>query len=383
MRRGAAVGVVLALCPAPAHAAQRLLGVAPSISAAITQARPGDTIVVPAGTYREQVEIDRRITLRPLGDGAVVIDAECTRDHAIRIRGAAANGARIEGIEVMGSREAAIVVEGRATRRVTIADMRIHDYDCTGTGGPQAAGIASWYAGGLRVLRNRITYRATSPTPVTGSGDGIFLASTGTTPSGGGHLIVGNDIIGGHDGIGGVPFDQRRAGADRRTTIARNVVHHCGDDGIQVAGGGLDVRVLGNRVVGCAVGVATAPLLTGRLVVRRNWLVPDRRGIDGIRACITVGGRGALTIEGNRCNAGDGGVGVVQATIGLGPLRLRGNRIRAGSYAVDLRDVGHVRMDGDRLCSRSGPIARFGLIEARSLDDLRRRTGQERRGRRC
>src|SRR4030042_28175 len=47
-----------------------------TIGAAVQAAGPGDSILIHAGTYREQVNLDKQLTIRPYGDGAGTVDGE-------------------------------------------------------------------------------------------------------------------------------------------------------------------------------------------------------------------------------------------------------------------------------------------------------------------
>lgn len=68
-----------------------------SIAALIAAAAPGDTVVVPPGTYREQVVIDKSITL--VGDGRPLIDGGGTGDVVV----VTADGVTIRGFVIEGS----------------------------------------------------------------------------------------------------------------------------------------------------------------------------------------------------------------------------------------------------------------------------------------
>ena len=68
-----------------------------TISALIAAASPGDTVVVPPGTYREQLVIDKPITLA--GEGRPVIDGGGTGDVIL----VTADGVTIRGFVIQGS----------------------------------------------------------------------------------------------------------------------------------------------------------------------------------------------------------------------------------------------------------------------------------------
>jgi nitrous oxidase accessory protein len=69
----------------------------PSIASLIAAASPGDTVIVPPGTYREQLVIDKQVTL--LGEGRPVIDGGGTGDVVV----ITADGVTIRGFVIEGS----------------------------------------------------------------------------------------------------------------------------------------------------------------------------------------------------------------------------------------------------------------------------------------
>jgi parallel beta-helix repeat protein len=71
----------------------------PGINAALSQAHPGDTVVVPDGKYRENIELREGVTLRALHPGAVTLSSADGRPAimARRIDSGSAEGLWIEG----------------------------------------------------------------------------------------------------------------------------------------------------------------------------------------------------------------------------------------------------------------------------------------------
>src|SRR5207247_2660601 len=99
--------------PAPEHA-PRTITVRPggSIQAAVDQARPGDTIEVEPGTYRQSVLVDvDRITLRGLvKDGQrAILDGEGERTDAVIASG---HGFTVEGLALRNYTSNGITVQG-------------------------------------------------------------------------------------------------------------------------------------------------------------------------------------------------------------------------------------------------------------------------------
>jgi nitrous oxidase accessory protein len=84
-------GLTATAQPAAASAQQ------PSIASLIAAASPGDTVVVPPGTYREQLVIDKPLIL--IGEGRPVIDGGGTGDVVV----ITADGVTIRGFVIEGS----------------------------------------------------------------------------------------------------------------------------------------------------------------------------------------------------------------------------------------------------------------------------------------
>src|SRR3990167_7624031 len=127
----------------------------PTINAAIQAALPGDTISIHGGTYNEQVDITKKLTLTAFGDGSVWIDGQCQRAHAIQVRVAGASDSVIRGLGLRNTTEGAMYIEGpdggSASQRpsnITIDQNTITDFNCVASQGAQyKAGVASWYGG--------------------------------------------------------------------------------------------------------------------------------------------------------------------------------------------------------------------------------------------
>jgi PPM family protein phosphatase len=90
--------------PAPVRIEPRELSVGrgaayASISEALAAARPGDTILVPAGEYREQVHLLTGVSIASRVPGAAILRASASGGPAIVARGV--RGARIEGFRVL------------------------------------------------------------------------------------------------------------------------------------------------------------------------------------------------------------------------------------------------------------------------------------------
>ncbi|MBA3853962.1 MAG: nitrous oxide reductase family maturation protein NosD [Gemmatimonas sp.] len=190
MRRLLALAsLIAALTPSASLAAQELVvgAGAPfqTITAAVAAAKPGSTIRVRSGIYREPTIVIRIAGIRLVGEGWPVLDGEGARE-IVNIR---ADDVQVQGFELrntgvahMEDRAALRVIEAS---RCTIADNRFRQtlfavylqraHDCTirnndiiGAGGGESNngnGVHLWHSTGVRVIGNSIR----------GQRDGIYF----------------------------------------------------------------------------------------------------------------------------------------------------------------------------------------------------------------
>jgi len=397
----AAVVVLLVCASTPQKAAAKTLEVGsngyPTISEAVQAAGPGDTILIHTGTYTEEVAIDKEITLDVYGDGDVWVDGQCLRNHGFWIWG---NGATLRNIKVRNTIEAAVLLNAdrpdqERPSNITIDSMTMQDFDCTwtseqpGTWGQYRAGIAAWYTGsGIRITNNFIQHR-TSGSPY-GSADGIWFKSSDTNPSGGGHYLAGNTIIGGWDGIAGEEEGSAHGTFDRDTIVQNNTIQNTWDDCIQSEGGDQNVRIRNNDLSGCGTGIAFAAPVTGPLYVENNHIHDLVTGLYGNHFCFKVGntGGGTTYLTGNICEvtAGPGqeANGIQQTNEGLSPIVSRRNVFRVSHYVFT---VGWADMppgtdfDEDCMWSSDGDVfVKWANVYYTSLASFQAATGQERNG---
>ena len=93
-----------------------------SIQAAINAANPGDTIEVPAGTYRENLVITKPVALIGAGAGKTVIESVVEDHPVITIESGRPIEVRLAGVTVTGGL-GGLVVRGRA--QVTVEDSTV------------------------------------------------------------------------------------------------------------------------------------------------------------------------------------------------------------------------------------------------------------------
>src|SRR3972149_5514977 len=96
-----------------------------TINAAVQAAASGDTVLVHAGTFSEQVELNKAVTLAAFGDGPVWINGNCARTNNIHIT---ASNVTVKGVGAKRANEAGIRLD--AASNVTIDGVTVQDYNC-------------------------------------------------------------------------------------------------------------------------------------------------------------------------------------------------------------------------------------------------------------
>ena len=350
------VGLILAWRIIASSAATITVLPSQSVQAAIDAAASGDTVHV-QGVHTERVVIARALVLE--GEAGAMLDGGCAGWAGVEV---GANGVTVRNLTVRntpgpsiylngqdGARPANVTIEGNALLNFDCDQSRDHVYE---------AGVSSYYGGGgLRIVNNTIT-GPYSPSTNCGSGecaDGIWVKSNESNPSGGGHYIGSNRISNVWDGIGGEEEGSSRGAYDRNSTIERNVIGPCHDDGIQMDGGNQNNVVQDNEVYGCGSGVSFNPVNTGPLTIRRNYIHDLVSGdwFGGDSYCFKVGGGGGgtTTLDSNRCIVPSGGTdGIHQTNDGLTPLSSSGNCYITSRYVFEIGGpVSGLAFDGDTI----------------------------------
>lgn len=98
--------------PAGTQVTIRVPADAPTISAAVSLAQPGDLVLVAPGVYHESVRVDRaRVTLRGESRDAVVIDGRLRQPNGIVVT---APGVAVENLTVRNNTQNGVLVTGSA-----------------------------------------------------------------------------------------------------------------------------------------------------------------------------------------------------------------------------------------------------------------------------
>jgi len=354
-----------------------------SIQTAINAALSGDTVHVQAGVHAEQVSITKPLTLE--GDAGAVIDGSCSREFGVFIGTPGVSGVVVRGFEIRNTRGSGVRIEhdddlpmSSAPRNITVDESYIHDFWCNQSGDPfGVAGVSSWYGGpNITITDNTIKYRGALSDTASGQrsdADGIFFGSTNSRPSGGGHYVARNRIVGGWDGLGGGDEAEVAGTLHKNSTVENNVIMTCDDDGIQAEGGGQNVRIRNNTISGCLIGIAIASPQTGPTYVEGNV-------ISGLfNACYKVGngpGTGVTYLTGNRCT---GPKGMQQTDPNHVSLVLRQNCWNQGGYIFELPygPTSGLDFDEDVMYSTGTPFKWNGGVTYGSLAAFQAATGDE------
>ncbi|MDP2675099.1 MAG: right-handed parallel beta-helix repeat-containing protein [Dehalococcoidia bacterium] len=291
------------------------------------------------------------------GHGAT-IDVDCGADNNVLIQ---ASNVTLRNYTLLHAEEAAVRIDGKDAdyRNIVIENVTIKDFNCADGGNDQLrAGVACWGCTALTVRNSHIETGHTY-------GDGIWVKNYGPS-KGGGHTFTGNRIIGGWDGIGGEPEDKPYGGVYKNTLIQGNSVSGCHDDGIQVEGGNVNVRVKGNTVTDCGIGVAFAPNITGPLYIEGNVLRNLRVGDYGQQAAFKIGdaensnAKGIAYITGNTIStAGDG---FMQSNPGLSPIVFTDSCLNVSRYVYEFTAPLPAGSSFDRNVLKTTDTTRFAKI---------------------
>lgn len=202
-------------CGVIASAATLVVGrAAATLQATVSKAAPGDIVIVPQGTWRGPLIIDKPITLRAnaekSGEKPVIDGGGDGIALKITAPGVVVQGLRIQnsGTSLSGLPPAACIHVAKTARAAIVRDCTVER--C-------AFGIWVHETDGARIEDNRVIGSLTGHRSNRGNGIHLFNAS---------HLVVrGNHVSGGRDGIY-VSATEDSVIADNRLTETRYGVHY-------------------------------------------------------------------------------------------------------------------------------------------------------------
>lgn len=263
-----AAAVLLLVCAASVALSPRSSSAASftgPIGEAIERAAPGDTIVIPAGIYHEQLTIDKPLTL--LGEGRPIIDGGGRGDVIV----ISAEGVTLRGFVIQGT--ARDVAREPAAIRVTAPRATIEDNELRDV----LYGISLLNSNGHVVRNNRISSIPELPTERRGHAIYLFNASD--------CLVEGNVIRYGKDGLF-LGFANRNLLRHNDVAGVRYGIHYMYAN---------DNEFTNNRFRDNIAGAAI--MFSRGIILRENEMAYNRSGASGYG--ILLKDVDDVTIEGN------------------------------------------------------------------------------------
>lgn len=280
-------------------------------------------------TWGEDVKIEKIYKLSDIysGDGMLVLDGLCgTENGWIKIDGESAvlNAEKnsfeavlisdckyviLENLTIKGGYRCGINITGGSEHirirncdvsgwgRVGILDETIGNYIADGTTVNYDAGIRIYDVSNVVVERctihdsdaftnpwNSESWSWVHPAGTSGiicrANEGLVLRYNN---------IIGNDIHRWNDGVEGIVNGYREGGLGHDSDIYGNMIAFCEDDGLEVDGGGMNVRIYQNRIENGLCGISTAPVASGPLYIYEN-LITNMGTLNGdLNAMIKAG----------------------------------------------------------------------------------------------
>jgi len=250
---GVAAVAAIAVMAMAAAASARTLVVTPghSIQKKIDKANAGDTVIVQAGTYRESLDINKRLHLA--GQGAILTEGAPGHTLCNSMPGPDLVGICVHGkLKFSGGGAPKIV---HRVRGIEISGFRVRGFS--------AEGIFGFGTRGLRVHNNRLAHNG---------GYGLFSLN-------GGHVHLVHNVARGNGAPGLYVGDSPNARAEiRGNRSVRN-----GGEGILLRHASIGVvrrNVLAHNCIGLMV-LADAPGPAGSFTISGNRVVNNNKACKG------------------------------------------------------------------------------------------------------
>ncbi|MEE4596571.1 right-handed parallel beta-helix repeat-containing protein [Streptomyces sp. DSM 41524] len=303
--------------PSGEHVTINVPGDAPTISAAVSLARPGDLVLVAPGTYHESVKITKaRVTLRGESRDKVVIDGRLRQPNGIVV---AAPGVAVENLTVRNNTQNGVLVTGSA----------------------KAAAGAPGQSGGYDTGDEPVTFlKSFLVSHVTATRNGLYGIYAFSAQNG---VIEHSYTSGSADS--GIYVGQCKP---CRIVVRNNIaeLNAVGYEGTNASG---DMYVTGNRFVGNRVGLTTNSdhqekllpqrdaVIAGNLIATNQQAATPEQADGGWGIGIGVDGGTDNQFIRNRVTGNSNAGLVITATADIPP---NGNRILANTFAANSVDVG-------------------------------------------
>ncbi|GGU52813.1 hypothetical protein GCM10010211_16670 [Streptomyces albospinus] len=290
---------------------------APTISAAVSSARPGDLVLVAPGVYHESVKIGTaRITLRGASRDKVVIDGRLQQPNGVVV---AAPGVAVENLTVENNTQNGVLVTGSA----------------------KAAGGLPGHSGGYDTGDEPVTFlKSFLVSYVTATRNGLYGIYAFSAQNG---VIEHSYTSGGADS--GIYVGQCKP---CHTVVRDNVaeLNAVGYEGTNASG---DMYVVGNRLVGNRVGLTTdsdhqekllpqrGAVIAGNLIAANQQRATPEQADGGWGTGIGIDGGSDNRFIRNRIADNSNAGLVITATADMPPV---GNQILDNTFTGNGVDVG-------------------------------------------
>ncbi|WP_318205929.1 nitrous oxide reductase family maturation protein NosD [Streptomyces sp. SCL15-4] len=290
---------------------------APTISAAVSLARPGDLVLVAAGVYHESVRVSTpRITLRGESRDKVVIDGRLRQPNGVVV---SAPGVAVENLTVRNNTQNGVLVTGSAKAAAGLPGQS-GGYD---TGDEPVTFLKSFLVSYVTATRNGLY------------GIYAFSAQNG--------VIEHSYASGGADS--GIYVGQCKP----CRIVVRDNIAELNAVGYEGTNAGGDMYVVGNRLAGNRVGLTTNSdhqekllpqrdaVIAGNLIAANQQRATPEQADGGWGTGIGIDGGSGNRFLRNRVT-GNGNAGlVITATADIPPV---GNQIVDNAFSDNGVDVG-------------------------------------------